>query len=427
MANVQKFTSANMKGLSIHLDRKTQNHSNKEIDPEKTHLNYDLCKKDGDTLSRMNQRLENVYCMKRDDVKVGCSWVVTLPSSLKEKNENEQQQFFEKTYEFLTDRYGGEKNVLSAQVHNDETTPHLHFAFMPVVWDEKKEREKVSAKEALTRNELKQFHGDLDNFLKKEIPEIYREGVLNGETIGLDSVKDIKKYSKEIQERKDELAKDLKTFKEPKVVLDKIDKTVKKSIFGDKITLSSSDYEKLKVLSVSGIKLKSELDKTKTAAKSDKTEIKDLKKRNSEIDQLLGKYQVEAKEYGANLEQSVSLSKRLNENQIVYKSMLKDTNRDIDIGRVEKAGRIIIDKIENNKMPKDVVMAEKWLGILEENKRAETIPLNRIESILDRIKDFIDRLLGRQNQFSLEGVKSKDNELKREDTPKKTKSKGMEL
>ena len=101
--------------------------------------------------------------------------------------------------------------------------------------------------------------------------------------------------------------------------------------------------------------------------------------------------------------------------------MLKDTNRDIDIGRVEKAGRIIIDKIENNKMPKDVVMAEKWLGILEENKRAETIPLNRIESILDRIKDFIDRLLGRQNQFSLEGVKSKDNELKREDTPKKTK------
>lgn len=298
---------------------------------------------------------------------------------------------------------------------------------MPVVWDEKKEREKVSAKEVLTRNELKQFHGDLDNFLKKEIPEIYREGVLNGETIGLDSVKDIKKYSKEIQERKDELAKDLKTFKEPKVVLDKIDKTVKKSIFGDKITLSSSDYEKLKVLSVSGIKLKSELDKTKTAAKSDKTEIKDLKKRNSEIDQLLGKYQVEAKEYGANLEQSVSLSKRLNENQIVYKSMLKDTNRDIDIGRVEKAGRIIIDKIENNKMPKDVVMAEKWLGILEENKRAETIPLNRIESILDRIKDFIDRLLGRQNQFSLEGVKSKDNELKREDTPKKTKSKGMEL
>ncbi len=191
--------------------------------------------------------------------------------------------------------------------------------------------------------------------------------------------------------------------------------------------MSSSDYEKLKVLSVSGIKLKSELDKTKTAAKSDKTEIKDLKKRNSEIDQLLGKYQVEAKEYGANLEQSVSLSKRLNENQIVYKSMLKDTNRDIDIGRVEKAGRIIIDKIENNKMPKDVVMAEKWLGILEENKRAETIPLNRIESILDRIKDFIDRLLGRQNQFSLEGVKSKDNELKREDTPKKTKSKGMEL
>nr|WP_244877090.1 plasmid recombination protein [Carnobacterium mobile] len=82
--------------------------------------------------------------MKREDVKVGCSWIVTLPSTLKEKNEQDQREFFEKTYAFLTERYGGEKNVLSAQVHNDETTPHLHFAFIPVVWDEKKNNVKKS-------------------------------------------------------------------------------------------------------------------------------------------------------------------------------------------------------------------------------------------------------------------------------------------
>ncbi|MBD2790567.1 plasmid recombination protein, partial [Xenorhabdus sp. DI] len=76
---------------------------------------------------------------------------VTLPENLKGISEKEQRKFFEKTYEFLTNRYGGEKNVLSANVHMDETTPHMHFAFMPVVWDEKKQREKVSAKEVLTR------------------------------------------------------------------------------------------------------------------------------------------------------------------------------------------------------------------------------------------------------------------------------------
>ncbi|MHB0802310.1 plasmid recombination protein [Bacillus thuringiensis] len=56
---------------------------------------------------------------------------------------------------------------MSANVHNDETRLHMHFAFMPVVWDEKKQREKVSAKEVLTRKDLKTFHQDLDKFLKK--------------------------------------------------------------------------------------------------------------------------------------------------------------------------------------------------------------------------------------------------------------------
>ncbi|WP_000951645.1 MobV family relaxase, partial [Bacillus thuringiensis] len=179
MAHVQKYTKGNVQGLSIHWDRKTENHSNQDIDNERSHLNYDLCEKEGDTLSRMNDRLNEVHCLNRKDVKVCADWVVTLPESLKDTSEKEQREFFEKTYEFLANRYGGEKNVLSANVHNDETRPHIHFAFIPVVWDEKKLREKVSAKEVLTRKELKTFHQDLDKFLKKEIPYIYKEGILN--------------------------------------------------------------------------------------------------------------------------------------------------------------------------------------------------------------------------------------------------------
>ncbi|OWW09712.1 mob protein, partial [Bacillus sp. MB353a] len=121
---------------------------------------------------------------------------------------------FEKTYEFLANRYGGEKNVLSANVHNDETRPHMHFAFIPVVWDKKKLREKVSAKEVLTRKELKTFHQDLDKFLKKEIPYIYKEGILNDKTIGVDTVKDLKKYSGEIQKQKDAMDADYKGYEQ---------------------------------------------------------------------------------------------------------------------------------------------------------------------------------------------------------------------
>ncbi|HDR7139214.1 TPA: plasmid recombination protein, partial [Bacillus cereus] len=214
MAHVEKYTKGNVQGLSIHWDRKTKNHSNQDIDNERSHLNYDLCEKEGDTLSRMNDRLSEVHCLNRKDVKVCADWAVTLPENLKDVSDKEQREFFEKTYEFLANRYGGEKNVLSANVHNDETRPHMHFAFMPVVWDEKKQREKVSAKEVLTRKDLKTFHQDLDKFLKKEIPHIYKEGILNDKTIGVDTVKDLKKYSGEIQKQKDAMDADYKGYEQ---------------------------------------------------------------------------------------------------------------------------------------------------------------------------------------------------------------------
>lgn len=73
---------------------------------------------------------------------------------------------------------------------------------MPVVWDEKKQREKVSAKEVLNRNDLQKFHGELDTFLKKELPTIYKDGILNGETIELDSVKEIKNTPNKFKRKK---------------------------------------------------------------------------------------------------------------------------------------------------------------------------------------------------------------------------------
>ncbi|MGH0945383.1 MobV family relaxase [Bacillus mycoides] len=218
MAHVEKYTKGNVQGLSIHWNRKTENHSNLDIDNKRSDLNYDLCEKKGDTLSRMYDRLGEVHCLNRKDVKVCADWVVTLPESLQGESEKEQREFFEKTYEFLRDRYGGEKNVLSANVHKDETRPHMHFAFMPIVWDEKKQWEKVSAKEVLTRKDLKTFHQDLDTFLKKELPHIYKEGILNDKTIGVDTVQDLKKHSEEIQKQKDDMTAE---FKEQEQKLEK--------------------------------------------------------------------------------------------------------------------------------------------------------------------------------------------------------------
>ena len=46
----------------------------------------------------------------------------------------EQYNFFSDCYKFFAERYG-EENIIAAVVHNDETTPHMHFNLMPITPD----------------------------------------------------------------------------------------------------------------------------------------------------------------------------------------------------------------------------------------------------------------------------------------------------
>ena len=135
---------------------------NPEIDPQRTHLNYNLAPQHNH-MEFIKQRLSEVYCLNRKDVNVMCSWVVTAPKDLEPR---QQEDFFKESYKFLENRYGKE-NIISSYVHLDETTPHMHFAFIPVVYDKKKDRYKVSAKERVNKFELKSFHSDYQEHLDR--------------------------------------------------------------------------------------------------------------------------------------------------------------------------------------------------------------------------------------------------------------------
>ena len=76
----------------------------------------------------VRKRCAEVHCQNRKDVNVMATWVVTVPKDLPEQ---EHKAFFQASYDFLQQRYGRE-NVVSAYVHMDEVTPHMHFAFVPV-------------------------------------------------------------------------------------------------------------------------------------------------------------------------------------------------------------------------------------------------------------------------------------------------------
>lgn len=264
MAHLEKLTKGSLQGLTIHVERKSLNHSNKEINNEKSHLNYSLLNDNSDAMTRLNKRLENVHMMNRKNVNAACSWVVSLPKELEKKSDADKDKFFAEVHEFMTGRYGGIENVLYSEVHNDETTPHLHFAFVPVVWDEKNNRNKVSAKDVINRNELKIFHTELDKHLKSQIPEIYKKGILNDKTLPFDDVKEIKlnkvliaeveEKAKKLNDTLDPLRNEYKMKRE---YLNKINRnsehqmysdTVKSSrtIFGkDIVTLPKQEYENL--------------------------------------------------------------------------------------------------------------------------------------------------------------------------------------
>lgn len=179
MANAQKYTRAACGHLAAHYERKKDEKGeyikfgNQDIDPQKTHLNYNLAPRRGlEQIDFIRQRTTEARTLKRDDVNVMCSWVVTLPEyrhhnqnlHVSPDKEQVERLFFERTYRFLCDRYG-EQNVVSAYVHKDEKTPHMHFAFVPVTEDKKRGGEKVSAKEVITKNDLKTFHTDLERHL----------------------------------------------------------------------------------------------------------------------------------------------------------------------------------------------------------------------------------------------------------------------
>ena len=202
MAHIEKFNKAAIGHMLAHYDRGAERIGNEYVDRTRSYLNYNLAaelqpKRQGDFIK---QRCSEVKVQNRKDVNLMCTWIVTVPKDLPE---NEYEQFFKTTFDFLSDRYGKE-NVISAYVHMDETTPHMHFAFIPVVPDKKKQgRFKVSAKERINRFELSSFHFELEQALSTALG--HSVGILNGATKdGNKSVTRLKRESQILAQREAE-------------------------------------------------------------------------------------------------------------------------------------------------------------------------------------------------------------------------------
>ena len=180
--HITKFKMTGMGQIFAHVNRdknQTRKYGNTDIDVSKTHLNYDL---QHGTIETLQKRLEEVSHTKRHDLVACCGVVVTLPGELESAPEHTQRAFFDWCKLFLDKKFG-EKNCIYATVHNDESTPHLHYGFVPVVTKQRKfkskekkgqtyTQERVCAKEVVTKEMLTKLHDELQAHVAKMFPAV---------------------------------------------------------------------------------------------------------------------------------------------------------------------------------------------------------------------------------------------------------------
>ena len=108
--------------------------SNPQIDKTRTGGNYHIVKRQRSYTQFINDKIEalDLPTKVRKDAVLMCSFVVGSDRKFfGELSPNEQQQFFAECTRFFAERYG-EGNIISAIVHMDETTPHLHLNLIPI-------------------------------------------------------------------------------------------------------------------------------------------------------------------------------------------------------------------------------------------------------------------------------------------------------
>ncbi len=138
-----KYKRENLKGIYRHNERRNKNYSNANIDKEKSYLNYAI-KSPQYSYEKEFERIRRKYDLKgqiKTVSNIACEYIITLDKEFFERiGEEETRRYFETAYKFVSEYKNlGEQYIMSAKVHMDEETPHMHLIFLPVVHTKDKE------------------------------------------------------------------------------------------------------------------------------------------------------------------------------------------------------------------------------------------------------------------------------------------------
>lgn len=154
-----------------HNSRTCGNHSNKNIDPDKTKYNRNLTTlyaADGRSdMERFKDRLNQLtYRKQKNNIRM-CEIVITAPKNI--KGNKDMAKFFLTAHKALQSLTGGPDNEVSAWCHLDEDLqhgrPHLHYCFVPGI--EVNGVMRLSASKLIDREFLKNLHPTMQAAIDK--------------------------------------------------------------------------------------------------------------------------------------------------------------------------------------------------------------------------------------------------------------------
>ena len=200
------YKMKNLAGIYRHNERKNTNYSNKEINKQNSKLNYSI-KAPYSTYEKIFKDIRKKYDLKGMIKKVSnvmCEFIITSDKEFfKSIGEEETKRYFQTAYKFVANYKNlGEDFIVSAKVHNDESTPHIHIVFIPVVHKKDKngnEISKIACSEYWKgKDSYKRLQDSFYSYMTKSGFNLERGNKEENEHIPIEKLKKITNY--EVQE-----------------------------------------------------------------------------------------------------------------------------------------------------------------------------------------------------------------------------------
>ena len=140
------------------------------MDTARSHLNFHLVTPQRKYRAEAEKQIAEAGCRTRSDsVRVVEALVTASPEFFKGKKKSEVKAYFQEALGFIRE-HQDPKIIISAVVHMDEKTPHMHLCFVPLTEDGR-----LSAKEIVgNKKKLTQWQDRFWEHMVKKYPDLER-------------------------------------------------------------------------------------------------------------------------------------------------------------------------------------------------------------------------------------------------------------